>query len=122
MFIDYNKKADNMNKLYQAVIKKYRNQRPSVYLLRHEIIKDEIDDLISQRNYIKLLKLKEGNTNKILIAYKSPDKYFYPICYQKLNYNEITDPSPIEKIRKTFLIDSDKIVDDLDVLVELFNK
>jgi hypothetical protein len=122
MLIDYNKKSDNMNKLYKAIVKKYQNQKPSVYLIRHEIIKDEIDDLLSQRNYLKLLKLKEGNTNKILLVYKSPDKYFYPICYQKLNYNEITDPSPIEKIRKTFLIDSDKIVDDLDVLVELFNK
>lgn len=122
MMIDPDKRTSNVNKLYHTVMKRYANTKPSVYLIRHQLETNELDDIYTKRNKFKFLKLKEGFSPKTLLIYKSPEKYFYPIFYQNIRYNDISDALPIERIKKTFLLDSDKIVNDLDILVELFNK
>jgi len=99
-----------INKIYHAVKKQNNNIKPSVYLIRHSISENAIDnDETIRKNKFSFAKLKDGSDSKILLIYKTPDKYFYPL-YHKNNPDNI------------YLLDSDKIIDDLDILVELTDK
>lgn len=125
MKIDPDKKTTNINKLYKAVVKRYPNIKPSVYLVRHQLITDELDDIYAKRNKLNFVKIKDGTDPKTLLIYKSPESNYYPIYYQNIHYNDdqyVQNRLPIERIKKTFLLDSTKIVSDLDILVKLFNK
>ena len=129
MIIDMDRKNVNVNKIYQGIRKAYINTKPSVYLIKHSIKEDGLDsNEIYRKNKLEFSKIKDGTDPKTLLIYKSPEKIYYPIYYQDLKYNDITDDFlsqnrvPIEKIRKTYLLDSNKIINDLDVLVALSKK
>ena len=130
MIIDPDKKGSKIDKIYRGIRKAYPNVKPSVYLIKHNIIENEIDDNeIYRNNNLEFSKIKEGSDPKTLLIYKSIDREYYPIYYQNNQYNDVDDlliPGqnriPIEKIRKTYLLNSNKIVNDLDVLVALSKK
>lgn len=119
MIIDPASKNRQINKIYHNIRNKYHPTKPSVYLIRHSIPEEKFNDEIYRRNKLEFSKIKGGNSDKTLLIYKSPDKYFYPIQYQ----NSIADN--MDRIRAnegTYLLDSNKIVDDLNVLVALSEK
>ena len=125
MVIDPSKKSRQINKIYHAIRRKY-NSKPSVYIIRHTIPEDGVDETY-RRNKMDFIKAKNGSDDKILLIYKSPDKYFYPISYQNIVYNDIDDylsqGRPIaERTKYTYLLNREKIVNDLDVLVALTEK
>lgn len=129
IIIDPAKKSSNINKIYHSIRKKYPQIRPSVYLIRHSIKEDDIDNEIYRRNKIEFYNVKKGIDPKTLLIYKSPDKFFYPIYYRNINYNDDDDYNNYiqgriisEKIRGTYLFDSKKIINDLDILVALSEK
>jgi len=109
IYIDPAKKTSSINNIYHSIRKKYRNIRPHTYLIRHSIPEEEIDDNTYRYNKFRLAKLKEGSDPKILLIYKSPEKFFYPIHY-------------INKSGKNDLLDSPKIIDDLNILMALSDK
>ncbi len=127
MLIDPSKKHTEINKIYHAIRRKYKTIKPSVYLMKHNVFDDKIDDQIYQRNKICLSKIKNGSDSEMCIIYKSPDKYFYPVYYQK---NKYPDPSEIylkksfyvEKNSGSYLFTSDKIINDIDMLIALTDK
>ena len=126
MIIDPAKKSSQVNKIYHAIRKKYTSIKPSVYLIRHTISENNIGSEIYRKNKLHFIKMKGGSDNKTLLIYKSPEKYFYPIYYQNNKYpdiddflqNHITNDNSIG----TYLLDSNKIIEDLDMLVALSNK
>ena len=109
MFIEPEKKTTQINKIYHAIRRKHTGIQPTVYLIRHTISDNSLDNEIYKRNRLQFSKVKEGNDPKTLLIYKSPDRNFYPI-----NYNNGKE--------KVYLLDSTKIVDDLDILVALSDK
>jgi len=121
MIIDPSKRTTQINKIYHELRTRYRNTKPSVYLVRHSIAENEFEGDIYKRNKFEFSLVKEGIDPKTLLIYKSPDKYFYPIFYQNIDYDVLDDQAinPIKKIKGTYLLDSNKIVGDLDVLVAL---
>jgi len=139
MIIDPAKKTRQINKIYHVLRKRYMPLKPSVYLIRHSIKEDELDGETYRGNKLEFSKIKEGDDPKILLIYRSPERFFYPIYYQNIRYNEYEDNVPnanyiensdsnnntqpaIEKLNGTYLLDSDKIVNDLDILVALSDK
>ncbi|MEM0354101.1 MAG: methyltransferase domain-containing protein [Thermoplasmata archaeon] len=108
MFISPEYRTFQINDIYHKIRKKYPNIQPSVYLIRHNIMEETVDNEIFRRNKLDFFLIKKGK-DKILLIYKSPEKYFYPIAYQGKNGN-------------TFLLESDKIVEDLNILVTLSKK
>ncbi|XWV26242.1 mRNA-capping enzyme [Tupanvirus soda lake] len=139
MIIDPAKKSSQINKIYHAIRKRYAPVKPSVYLIRHTIPEDIVDNEVYRRNKLEFSKIKDGPDGKTLLIYKSPDKYFYPVYYQNNVYKDhdeflqyrlstkntkgITYDSD-DKYEKsgTYLLESNKIVNDLDVLVALSEK
>lgn len=133
IIIDPTKKTTQINKIYHAIRRKYTSIRPSVYLIRHSIMEDNIgDDNIYYRNKFEFSKIKEGTDQKLLLIYKSPEKYFYPIFYQnqqddfpeeflQMRVAKYVTPESVIS-NGTYLIDSDKIVNDLDIMVALSDK
>jgi hypothetical protein len=126
IIIDPAKKSRQINKIYHAIRERYSPIKPSVYLIRHTIKEDDIDKEIYRRNKFELSRVKDGTDPKTLLIYKSPDKFFYPIYYRNVRYNDNEDYSQqriaIEKIMGTYLFDSNKIINDLDILVALSEK
>ena len=127
MIIDPAKRSRQINKIYQLIRKRYMTVRPSVYLIRHTLPEDGVGKDIYRRNKFDFVKVKDGIDDKILLIYKSPDKNFYPIYYQNIEYNDIDDNLALnipifEKIKCTYLLDSNQIVRDLDILVALTEK
>lgn len=126
MVIDPSKKSSQINKVYHAIREKYKEIKPSVYLIRHSILEDGIEESY-RRNKMDFVKIKDGQDDKVLLIYKSPQKYFYPISYQNVIYNDIDDylldGKPIaERTEYTYLLNPEKIVNDLDILVTLTEK
>lgn len=109
IIIDPTKRTSKINKIYHAIRKKYTNIKPDVYLIRHNILEEELDNEVYRRNKLEFAKIKEGADPNILLIYKSPEKYFYPIYYDGIS-------------RKKYLLNSEKIVNDLDILVALTDK
>jgi len=107
--IDPHRKTNKINKIYHGILKSYPKFKPSVYLIRHTIPTEEVDDHTFSRNKFEYTKVKDGTDPKILLLYKSPDKYFYPIYQQTPKQNK-------------YLFSSDKFVSDLDLMVKLSNK
>ena len=126
LIIDPAKKNKQINKIYHTIRKKYLPTKPSVYLIRHTIVEDDLDDKIYRKNKFEFSKIKNGHDPKTLLIYKSPEKNFYPIYYQynKYNGNEdyLQERIIMEKNRGTYLFDSNKIINDLDILVALSEK
>lgn len=126
LILDPTKKSKQINKIYHAIRKRYVPIKPSVYLIRHNIKQDKIDGEIYKRNKLEFSKVKDGPDDKILLIYKSPEKYFYPIYYQNNKFNGIEDYEQnrlsIEKMKGTYLFESDRILNDLDILVALTEK
>lgn len=121
MAIDFDGGSFQINKIYHQIRKEYAPIRPSVYLIRHSITKEQLDNENIKMNKLEFSKIKEGNDNKILLIYKSPDKHFYPIYYQ----SNIIDPEnlvPDNRIKREYLLDPSKIIGDIDVLVALTEK
>lgn len=126
MVIDPSKKSSQINKVYHAIRQKYRQIKPSVYLIRHTIQEDCIEESY-RRNKMDFIKIKDGRDEKVLLIYKSPQKYFYPISYQNIIYNDIdsylSEGKPIaERTKYTYLLNSNKIINDLNILVTLTEK
>jgi SAM-dependent methyltransferase len=136
MTIDPAKKSRQINKIYHTVLKKYRPTKPSVYLIRHSIAENNIDNETYRKNKLEFSKIKDGINDKTLLIYKSPDKYFYPLYYQNDSIYGLDDSMSGRIINKnldtnnvlnngfngTYLLDSDKIINDLDILVALSDK
>ena len=121
MVIDQSKKSKIINRIYHDVKKIHRRTKPSVYLIRHTINEDKLDNEIYRNNKLEFSKIKEGADPKTLLIYKSPDKYFFPIYYQKpLEFKE--ELKVDHQYDKTYLIESEKILSDLDILVALSDK
>ncbi|AYV85069.1 MAG: mRNA capping enzyme, partial [Satyrvirus sp.] len=109
---------------YHDLRRKYRTVRPSVYLIRHTIGEDKLDENeIYRRNKLEFLKVKDGKDKKILLVYKSPEKNFYPIYYQNIKYYDEDDESYLKNAYTVkdniYFFDSKKIVNDLDILTAL---
>lgn len=127
MVIDPLKRSTQINKIYHGIKNKYPNTKPSVYLVRHTIQEDTLDDETYRRNKLEFSRIKEGSDPKTLLIYKSPDKYFYPIYYQNVKFYENNEPYAQNRIdsvkpKSIYLLDSNKIVNDLDILVALSDK
>ena len=118
MVIDPARRTKESNKIYHAIRKRYPDHRPTVYLIKHTIPEEEIDNEIYRHNKLQFSKIKEGSDPKILLIYKSPDKMYYPIYYQDIEYHDFEEPR-MERIKQTYLLESDRIVEDLDMLVAL---
>ena len=96
LIIDPTKKSKQINKIYHEIRKKYPQVKPTVYLIRHTILKDMLGSgkkhlhdasCIFYRNKFELFLAKKAEPIFLLI-YRSPDNYFYPISY---SYNENED-------------------------------
>ncbi|AEQ33424.1 mRNA cap guanine-N7 methyltransferase [Megavirus chiliensis] len=126
MIIDYNTGSQDINKIYHHLRKKYSPVKPSVYLVRHNIIDDLLDDVVFSRNKLEFTKIKNGKDPKILLIYKSPDKLFYPFYYQQYETRNLSHDYSSDNIymkdNGTYLLDADKIVKDLNLLVNLSEK
>jgi hypothetical protein len=107
--IDIANSMPRINNFYQKMKVVTNGTKASIYLIRHSIIEDEFDNDIIRRNKIELAKIKQGIDPRILLVYKSPDKFFYPI-YQKIGN------------REEYLFSNNKILVDLDILVALTDK
>lgn len=107
--IDIANSMPRINNFYQNMKVITGGIKPSIYLIRHSILEDLVVNEIFRRNKIELAKIKEGNDPRILLVYKSPDKFFYPI-YQKIGNKE------------QYLFSNNKIISDLDILVALTDK
>lgn len=121
MIINPNKKNAQINKVYQAIIKKYK-VRPSVYLMRHSIVEDKLDDDVYRRNKTELLKVKEGSDPKVLLIYKSPEKYFYPVYYKKIQSDDLNSNHQGGSVKKSYLMESPNVIRDLEILAKLTEK
>ena len=109
IMIDTVNSAPRINKLYQNLKLEYKGTKPSVYLIRHTILEDDLGNKeIFRRNLIELTKIKEGSA-QISLIYKSPDRIFYPI-YQRTSSQD------------KYLFHDTKIISDLDILVALTDK
>lgn len=122
LFVDMGNKTNNPTKIYNSVKKKY-GLSPSAYIVRHQ------DNIIGNGEYhltdINLIKVKDGDSDKILLIYKSPEKIFHPIYYQTDNFSktfDLPDKMDLYKITKSYLLDSDAIIDDFDIIIEIHNK
>ena len=132
MMIDPAKRSSDINKIYHSIRKFYNGTKPSVYLIKHTITENNIDDNNTyKKNHFTFSRVKEGSDPKTLLIYKSPEKIYHPVYYRKLMYNDEDNDNDnfyakkrisIEKVRSTYLLDSRKIVSDLDVLVALSQK
>ena len=115
MIIDPANKSPRINNVYSAIKKMYGGTKPNVYLIRHSLLEATIDNDTYRQNLIELIKLKEGSNadsdKKILLIYKSPDKFFYPI------YRQVSAPNS-----EQYLFSTDKIIEDLDILTNLTTK
>lgn len=109
MIIDVANISPRVQKLYSIMKKMYLKEKPSIYLIRHSIIEDQIRNEIYRRNKIELAKIKDGLTPNMFLVYKSPDKFFYPI-YQ------------ITCKQDKYLFTNQNIISDLDILVALTDK
>lgn len=117
MIINPSTRNIQINKIYHAIRKQYYPTKPAVYLIRHTIPEEKIDNEIYRRNKLEFSKIRDGSSDKILLIYKSPERYFYPIYYEGNNNLDDTLPN-----NGTYLLDSEKIVDDLNILVALSEK
>lgn len=128
MIIDPSKKTKDINKIYRGIVNKYK-VKPSIYLVRHKIINNDLIGQQYSNNKFEFLKIKGGNSDSLLI-YKSPEKIFYPIYHQNYNYDEINDDASLNlrrvtasnKAEITYLIKSPKIIEDLNFVVNLTGK
>jgi len=109
MIIDPSKRSRQINKIYHDVRRNNISTKPSVYLIRHTIPEETLENETFRRNKLEFSLAKKGSDPRLLLIYKSPDKYFYPITYQKGD-------------KRICLFESDKIVNDLDILVGLTDK
>ncbi|CAH6420075.1 mRNA capping enzyme [uncultured virus] len=134
--IDPARSSRDINKIYRGIIAKYGPVKPSVYLVRHTVIENGVDDMQIRRNRLDFSKVKGGAGDKTVMIYRSPEKLFYPIYYQRGSYGDfesyldeqlspkyggasLEPASHTRKYSRTYLLDSNKIGTDLDMLVEL---
>lgn len=131
MVIDPSVHTTHINDIYKMSKIKNPNVKPSVYLIRHTIPENKVDNDIFRRNKFEFKHIKEGSVNdsKMLLIYKSPEKYFYPIYYKNIITDDYDDIQKFyhnkqNRVKKndTYLINSNKIIDDLDILVALTDK
>jgi SAM-dependent methyltransferase len=70
------------NDVYREVKYLYdRKHKPYVFLIKHHIIEEGLPNRkpILSRDRFSLVKIREGNPEKFMLIYKTPDKSFYPI-------------------------------------------
>ncbi|BCS83173.1 putative mRNA-capping enzyme [Cotonvirus japonicus] len=122
MIIDHSSVDSNINNLYRMIKNKYKTIKPSVYLIRHTINENNLSDILYSTNKLEFSKIKQGSDPKILLIYKSPNKQFYPLYYQQYD----TVPVNLDNIylpdKGTYLLDSNKIINDLNILVSLSDR
>jgi len=116
IYIDPGCKNDNINSIYKELCAKSKILHPNVYVIRHNITENIIDNDVFNYNRFEMARIKEGTDPKVLIIYKSPDKKFYPLFYQSHN------PAMETIVPNKYFFDNKKIVGDLDFLIELSNK
>ncbi|AGC01974.1 mRNA-capping enzyme [Acanthamoeba polyphaga moumouvirus] len=126
MIIDYSLGNNDVNKIYHFIRKKYSPIKPSVYLVRHNIIDNPMDGITFSRNKLEFIKIKNGTDPKVLLIYKSPEKIFYPFYYQRLENHDYSEDYLKNNIylkdNGTYLLDSNKIINDLNMLVNISGK
>jgi len=100
MVIDIDNKHTRINPLYSKMKTMFGGKAPSVYVIRHTILRvDDVDD-----NIVEVVKVKEGSgESDHMILYKSPEKHFYPV-YQQF------------KERKQYVFSDKNVVGDLNTL------
>lgn len=126
IMIEPSHRTTKINNLYSAIRKKYPAVKPSVYLIRHQITENKLDDTIIRNNSLDYTKLKEGSGKPFFLIYKSPEKSFYPVYQEELNEygslldNDIDDPKLLlPQMKKNYLFRSQRISDELDQMVQL---
>lgn len=152
MIIQPNMKSNNINQTYKDICRKYPTIKPNVYIVRHTVPSEQIDNDNFTRNKFEFVRAKQSDHDKVLLIYKSPEKYYYPIYFKYKNDNayDIDDSNfytdtdiknsmsklsrvdklnrPSNKLSKskysdgTYMLESSKILDDLEIMVYLTNK
>ena len=136
IIVDPAMKNAQVNKIYHAIRRQYPNIKPSVYLIRHTIPADQVGGQVYRRNKFEFLKVKNGLKDTILLIYKSPDKFFYPIYHQSEhefmdNWNEDNQNNWIDlsykisshqKTPGSYLLNNSQLINDLGLLVALTEK
>jgi SAM-dependent methyltransferase len=108
MMVDDDAKSKIINKVYQGIRKENPSVQPHTYLIRHTVGVEEFGDDVLSRNKFDLVKVKEGASSDVLLLYKSPEKFFYPVYY-KSDHGD-----------KSFF-KGDHVMEDLDTLVSIHN-
>ena len=109
MVIDIDNKVPRINKLYQNMKTMTGGAKPAIFLVRHSLLTNNINGDTYKHNSIQLAKLKQGSDPSILLIYKSPEKYFYPV------YQQCTGS-------RKYLFTDENIISNLELLVELVKK
>jgi hypothetical protein len=78
LYIDKGIRSPLANRIYQRL----RDHRdPSVYLLRHRVVREDIDRRTHYHHQFRILQLREGRDPVYLIFYRSPEGLYYPVYY-----------------------------------------
>ena len=110
LIIDPGKKSRDANKIYTAFRQAHRETRPSVYVIEHTVPIQKITDNEYTYNKFKFRNTKKGTDGKILLLYKSPQDYYYPIYHEYDGH------------KKKYLFEYGQVVDELDAMVKLTNR
>ena len=131
MIIDPYGRTSNINDIYHNVRLANPYIRPNVYLLDHNYKKYNVDGDDWYGDYFNYKKIKTPNTfcDKLMMIYKSPDKFYYPIYYQPNYYDGYTFDNIINNsvnvtppVTKHYILSSNNIINDLDIFVNLTNQ
>lgn len=78
LYIDKGIRSPLANRIYQRL----RDHRdPSVYLLRHRVVREDIDRRTHYHHQFRILQLRKGRDPVYLIFYRSPEGLYYPVYY-----------------------------------------
>lgn len=124
--VDIDRQSSNINNVYKSIYNHYK-VKPNIYLIRHTIQTSIIDGVEFPRNKIELVKAKSANNNSSIMIYKSPSKQFYPIYKMDWQQNQLErvdntldqlNPKNMSS-NKNYLFNSDKIINEIDWLIDL---
>lgn len=127
IIIDVSKKNGKINEVYRYIKNQHKHINPSVYLIKHTIDENDIGHGdIYRTNRLRFLKLREGSDPQAFLIYKSPEKEFFPIYYQNTEFdknifsqNRYTISQNSKKMKKSYVLDSPKVIEDLHLLINL---
>jgi hypothetical protein len=108
IYLDPTLKSRDANTIYQY-IKKTFDTRPYVYLIKHYLRQEKIGGDFHPYNQVNMVQLKKGLEKQALILFKSPQRMYYPLFYQRGG-------------KKKYLFNSPHIIRELNSLLIIFNK